>query len=42
MSSSQDGKRFYEYGRASQAVYEVRGNRVHEYGRATQAKYELW
>ncbi|MGB5866419.1 MAG: hypothetical protein WBG69_00980 [Arcobacteraceae bacterium] len=41
MGNEYDGKRIYEYGRGSQAKYEIRGNLIHEYGRGSQAVYEL-
>ena len=36
MSSQFDGMRIYEYMRATQTKYEIRGNYIHENMRATQ------
>ena len=41
MSYQYDRKRIYEYGRGTQAKFEIRGSLIHEYGRATQAVYEI-
>ena len=36
MNNQYSEKRIYEYGRGSQAKYEIRGNLIHEYDRETQ------
>lgn len=36
-----EGKTIHEYGKGSQALYQIRGNLIHEHGRGTQAIYEI-
>ena len=41
MSDQYDGMKIYEYMRATQAKYIIKGNKIHEYMRATQPVYEI-